>query len=172
VHLIGESLIGLVVPDQARAWLAETQRAWVDHNLDELAALANDSGLLVLAHIMAPHAPYVLDGSDGPGCWPRCNFWESRPAELGLSMAEYTAALVGQIRALNEGVLAAVDRILVADQDAVIVMFGDHGARYDLITDPDEAHRIFLAAHTPGHPRLFADEPHPDAILPALSPIR
>ena len=64
---------------------------------------------------------------------------------------------------MNIRVLAALDRILEEHSDAVIVLFSDHGGRYR--AGDEEAHRSFLAARTPGHPRLFEADPHPHAVL-------
>jgi hypothetical protein len=73
-----------------------------------------------------------------------------------------------QIHALNPRLLGAVDSILSAHPDAVIVIFGDHGGRISA-EETEEWHRPFLAARTPDHPRLFDREPGPDAILRILS---
>jgi hypothetical protein len=62
---------------------------------------------------------------------------------------------------------ASVDALVEADPDAVIVLFSDHGGRYG--SEGDESHRSFLVAQNPGHPDLFADEPHTHAVLRLVS---
>jgi hypothetical protein len=64
-----------------------------------------------------------------------------------------------------------VDAIVARDPGAVVVLFSDHGSRYSLDLRQTEWYHSFLAALTPGHPRLFADDPKPTAILRTLLPI-
>jgi hypothetical protein len=60
-----------------------------------------------------------------------------------------------------------VDRITAADPEAVIILFSDHGARFDSgVTD--EYYRTFFAARTPGHEGLFPDDVSPVNVLPLL----
>jgi len=86
------------------------------------------------------------------------------PEGVGMTTQEWVAGLRTNLGLLNSRLLEAVDAILAHSPDAVIVLFSDHGARYSL-DDADEWYRTFLAARTPGHPKLFADEPSPAVIL-------
>jgi len=49
----------------------------------------------------------------------------------------------------------------------VIVLFSDHGGRADW-EDEAELHRSFLAARTPGHPGLYADNPKAEEVIRTL----
>ena len=64
-----------------------------------------------------------------------------------------------------------IDEIVERDPDAVVVLFSDHGSRYSLALQDTEWYHSFLAARTPGHALLFADDPKPTAILRMLIPI-
>jgi hypothetical protein len=64
-----------------------------------------------------------------------------------------------------------VDEIVARVPRAVVVLFSDHGSRYSLDLKTTEWYHSFLAARTPDHPKLFASEPVPTAILRTLLPI-
>jgi len=125
----------------------------------------------VFAHLLAPHTPFLFAENSSPAeipsCWPDCNITDISPERLQMTMSEYTDGLVGSIERLNIIVLNMVDEILAEHPDALIVLFSDHGARFD-DGDLDEWHRPFLAARTPSHPRLFATDPTPGSILQQL----
>ena len=80
-------------------------------------------------------------------------------------MGVWTERMRGQLDGLNSDLLATIDRITERRPDAAIVLFSDHGARYSLRERGDEWHATFLAARTPGHPRLFDEEAEPSAVL-------
>jgi hypothetical protein len=63
--------------------------------------------------------------------------------------------------------MASVDRIREQDPGAVILVFSDHGLRFDR-TDSAEHFRNLLTAHTPGHPRLFGQAPTLINVVPEL----
>jgi hypothetical protein len=75
--------------------------------------------------------------------------------------------MAASLDVLNGRLLETVDAVLEAHPEAVIVLFGDHGARVSE-DDRDEWHRPFLASRTPGHERLFAEAPRPDVIVRTL----
>jgi hypothetical protein len=75
--------------------------------------------------------------------------------------------MAASLDVLNARLLETIDAVLEKQPQAVIVLFGDHGARVSE-DDRDEWHRPFLASRTPGHERLFADEPRPDVIVRTL----
>ncbi|MCA1572782.1 MAG: hypothetical protein LC798_21310 [Chloroflexi bacterium] len=160
IHLMGRSILGLV----ARGWTADQlARSMRDHIEGSLDMMAQADGR-VFAHVMTPHHPYVLT-SGLPDCWPRCSAF-TRPSEIRPT-ADWTAQMAAEIEALNALVLDAVDVVVDRNPDAAIVLFSDHGARHDTNL-PDEWHRILLASRTPDRPYLYADEPHPHAILRLL----
>jgi hypothetical protein len=141
-------------------YLMEGFRAQLNRALDTLAETEENQ---VFAHILAPHIPYLYQGGNPappPTCWPACGLFDLRVIE------NVGPALGGFIDWLNPRLLSVIDAILAKHPDAEIVLFSDHGGRFDL--DTDEWYRTFLAARTPTRPQLFADSPHPRSILPLL----
>lgn len=172
-RLLGESLLG---PAIALLWPTLPTDSLRDHvaaSLDDLAALADPrTHRLIVAHLLVPHLPFLWD-ADGepvpvPPTWPRLSLYESVTETLGMPVSEYAQGMGAQLLALNGLLLATVDRILEQDPRAVIVVFGDHGARYSIAQRQTEWRRPFLAARTPGHPGLFLQEPSPTVILREL----
>jgi len=111
------------------------------------------------AHVFSPHAPFVFnaDGTPRPllDCYPEfCGITTPELHRLGIDAEAYRAGLVGQIEYLNDQLLATVDAIVAEDPGAVIVLYSDHGARYE--EGPSDEHfQTFLAARTPGHEGLL-----------------
>lgn len=83
---------------------------------------------------------------------------------LELTRIEWASGMDGNLRYLNGRVLDAIGTIVSREPDAVIVLFSDHGGRRTP-SEPEEWHRSFLAARTPGHPDLFIGDPGPDEVL-------
>ncbi len=129
----------------------------------------------MLAHLFQPHLPFLWDANGDPvpvpSHWPRVNIFAAQIETMGMSLADYSAAMKGDLATLNPKLLAMVDQIVARDPDAVVVLFSDHGSRYSLDLKETEWYHSFLAARTPGHPLLFADDPKPTAILRTLLPI-
>ena len=122
-------------------------------------------------HVMAPHAPFSFeaDGSvvPAPPCYPdTCAIFDGQDEGLGWSEEEHWSRVIGHVTHLNDLVLEAVDRLLAADAEAVIVVFGDHGMRVP--GDPANIHRNLLLARTPGHPGLFGEAPTLVNVVPHL----
>ena len=139
--------------------MADSLRAHFEGSLRLM--VASDSAR-TFTHVLAPHPPFLYAGGVAE-CWPGCNIFDVEASKLGISVEEWAGRMNGQLAAVNARVLAAVDEIIESDPDAVIVLFSDHGGRYDV--GLDEIHHTFLAARTPGNPRLFEAEPHPHALL-------
>jgi hypothetical protein len=156
-NLLGESLVGMLAPDWGRTFITDSLLARVGQSLE---VLASTDERRVFAHVIAPHTP--LPG--GPTCWPRCQIFTHDAAQLGMTDEEWWTRMGDRIHQLNAEILVAIDRILARRPDAVIVLFSDHGSRYSL-ADADEWYRSLLVARTPGHPALFHDNAHPEAVL-------
>ena len=158
-YLLGRSLLAHasagIVADGLRAEIAEG-----------LFVLASTEETRVFAHILSPHPPflYTEESESLPRCWPRCQVFDNAMESLDVTREQWSAGMQDTLEFLNVGLLDAVDDILDRHDDAVIVLFSDHGARYSY-DDPEEWHRSFLIARTPGHPGLLADQPKADAIL-------
>jgi hypothetical protein len=94
---------------------------------EAVEAIIRDAGeqpVFAYVHLIAPHPPYRYERDCGPRNIPDINHhdWE------GSERALYATAT----RCLNADLLEAVDRILERDQDAVIVIQGDHGPAFDV----------------------------------------
>lgn len=141
-------------------YVMDSMRSQLDRALEALGT-TNESR--VFAHLLAPHLPFLYDGDaprEMPECWPACNPFITltlNPEEVG-----------GYLEWLNPRLLKVVDAILANHPTAEIVLFSDHGGRFNR-SDPDEFFRVFLAARTPGQRGLYADSPHPRNVLEALS---
>lgn len=157
---VGRSLLGLVP-----GVIAQQHRTSVQDSLEGLAGAgtASNDPQLVLAHVFSPHPPFVFaaDGSSRPllRCYPQaCGMTTPEAGRVGIDLETYGDGLIGQVEWLNGRLLDAVDAIVEADPNAVIVLFSDHGARFD--EGPTAEHfQTFLAARTPGQDGLLTDGP-------------
>jgi hypothetical protein len=172
-RLLGESLLGPAIAAWWPSLPTDSLRDHLDASLDSLIALADPHAhRLILAHIFAPHTPFLWNAAGdplpAPSFWPRVQLFESQSFITGLSISEYAGGLRSHLAGLNARVIDTLDAVISRDPDAVIVLFGDHGARYNIDQVQNEWHRALLAARTPGYPQLFADNPSPTTILRAL----
>jgi hypothetical protein len=161
--LLAYSAVAVVAPDWAWGQMTGSLRMHLEGSLE---AIESTDAPRVFAHLLAPHPPFLFGAAaESVGaCWPGCQLFDNDMDRLGMTRDEWAAAMAYQLRGLNDRLLLSIDRILSTHPNAVIVLFSDHGARYSA-ADPMEWHRSFLAARTPGSPRLFEDEPRPDAVL-------
>jgi hypothetical protein len=130
-----------------------------------------DEPAFTFTHVMAPHAPYAFEadgsGAAAPPCYPEsCAIFDGQDEVLGWTEDEHWQHMVGHVAHLNDLVIEAIDALVAADPDAVIVIFGDHGMRIG--DDPVNVHRNLLLARTPGHPRLFGESPTLVNLMPQL----
>jgi hypothetical protein len=174
-NMLAESVFGPIVKATLPYLLTDSLRAHFEGSVDSLISLADpDAHRLVLAHLFQPHLPFLWDAEGKPTkvpfFWPGVNIFAAQIETMGMSLDDYSAAMQGDLATLNPKLLAMVDEITARDPDGVIVLFSDHGSRYSLELKQTEWYHSFLAARTPGHPKLFADEPVPTNILRTLLP--
>lgn len=162
IRLLGSSAVGRLARDWAAVTVTDSLRSHFEGSLELMSAAGEDQ---VFAHVLAPHPPFMY--ADGlTECWPGCNVFDVRADKLEISVDEWADQMAIQLVTVNALVLEAVDRILARHPDAVIVLFSDHGGRYDVSLQ--EVHRSFIAARTPGRPGLLADDPHAHLVLDAV----
>jgi hypothetical protein len=136
----------------------------------DVASTHGDGPLFLFAHVMSPHAPFVFDREGqipALSCEPDCERWTIFAGAMPIPDDEYWARYTDQVSYINGLALDAVDAIVAADPDAVVVLLSDHGARsgpHEL----EEWYRTFFAARTPGHDGLFGDEARSIEVLPRL----
>ncbi|HEX6610609.1 MAG TPA: hypothetical protein VF051_07510, partial [Hyphomicrobiaceae bacterium] len=129
------------VLDQQRDRISSDLRS-----LTKVAAEARDRPVFLWAHLLNPHAPilYNADGSAAalPACFPDdCSLWAfARETEWD--------RLPGQVESINRLVLDALEDVVQADPDAIVVVMSDHGHR---APDRPEADLLanFLAVRMP-----------------------
>lgn len=151
----------------AADWIMDGYRYELNRAFD---VIASTDAKRVFAHIFAPHFPvlYAADGEPSPmlSCWPlRCLAIDPWPVDIS---ADERAQLIGGFAEwLNGRLLELVDEILAGRPNAEIVLFSDHGGRWDT-DESEEWRRTFLASHTPSRPDLFEGSPHPKDVLELL----
>jgi hypothetical protein len=126
----------------------------------------------MLTHVMAPHTPFLFaaDGSPRPpqDCFPaQCSLWETEMQRVRMTLEEYGAGWIPQIKYTNQLILKGVDEVLDLDPNAVIVVFSDHGIRYDR-ADREEQLRNFLAIRSPRNNSVLLSDTSAVNILPII----
>jgi hypothetical protein len=161
--LAGWDIVGDQIRARYRSGLAQLRTIADD-------AATGDRPVFGFVHLPAPHAPIVFDGQGGPV-----------PVDLRTPF-DYGAGLIddavirdryrAQLPYLDATFLEALDDALAAvPEDAVVVVFSDHGPRSRL--DPTDELRLdegvdnLVAVRTPGHPDLLP----PSMTLVNLLPI-
>ena len=151
------------VADQHREWMARTLEAWT-------RSVPTGQPQFVFAHLLAPHAPYVVaDGGRGAGlpeCWlSGCSIYAAR--EWHLSPEELAPLLTANVAALNDRLLPVLESLIREDPAATVILFSDHGAAIESIDAPERNTTLF-AARTPDRPSLFDGRAGPDALVYTL----
>jgi hypothetical protein len=151
----------LALPFEALGFGMDQARAQITGAL-ALFADPPESPAFTFTHVMAPHTPFSFeaDGSEAPAppCYPEsCAIFDGQDESIGWSEEEHWDHMVAHVAHLNDLVVEAVDDLLAADPDAVIVILGDHGMRVG--DNPETVHHNLLLARTPGHPGLFGESP-------------
>jgi hypothetical protein len=157
IHLLQSTTLAGVLEFVAPDFIGAQDRDRIRATFRELKP--ERAPAFVLAHVMAPHQPFVFwaDGEPRamPDCFPACWFWE--PWDVP-SPEAFSAAYVAQVGYVNRQTLAAVDRLIASDPAAVVVVFGDHGSR-GIPSDPAEAFRNLMAVRSLGHPHVLGAAP-------------
>ena len=151
-------IIGLL-GDWGQSWIASEARARIEAGIDALGEQRPAVPTFVFDHVLAPHPPFLFeaDGSPTPlrSCYPHpCPFWVADLAGTQTTKAGYGQALQAELTYLNHRVLDGVNHLVAADPSAVVILFSDHGMRFDP-EDIPEHFENFFAARTPGKAEVF-----------------
>ncbi|MBN1451411.1 MAG: sulfatase-like hydrolase/transferase [Anaerolineales bacterium] len=105
-----------------------THRAFIVDALDKLSSVPEIRGpKFVFAHIIAPHPPFVLDENGNP-LRPDYPYVTGDGASFVSDKEYYIQGYIGQVKYLNERILAVVDDIIKKSaRPPVIIIQGDHG---------------------------------------------
>jgi hypothetical protein len=157
--LLRKSGVLSLLGDPAEDWVADQARSWIEANIDAIGAVPGPR--LVFNHVMAPHPPFLFasDGEETPlrDCYPRsCPFWVTELAGTETSVEEYSQALQEELAYLNGRVLDRLTRLVADDPDAIVIVYSDHGMRFDE-ANVAEHFEILFAARTPGRTGVFPD---------------
>lgn len=167
---LGDAL-SMLSPNLVDSWLRDAVLTPM-RNVEAVAASNSGSPHFMLAHVLSPHPPFLFDARGEiphvQACYASgCSLWTTELQVLGIRQAEYEDLLAGQIHFVNGQLLEMVDRIAAEDPDAAVILFGDHGIRFDAGVSV-EYFRNFFAARTPGHEDLFSDDISPVNVLSML----
>jgi hypothetical protein len=135
----------------------ETHRNRTLNIFDHLAEVNQQDGdYLVLAHIVAPHPPFVF-GPDGERMPHEGSFTMHDGSNFPGTQAEYIRNYRDQVQFISTQMLQAIDEILAsAETPPIIILQADHGPgaylNWDDIhsTDLDERFAILNAIYLPG----------------------
>jgi hypothetical protein len=116
--------------------LYETKRKLIKEALSDLTTIAETHRrpFFAVAHIMAPHPPFVF-GSKGEPLDPPRPFTFSDGSdyeESGGTREEYRRGYAGQLEYIDRELLSACSSIRRNDPDAIIILQGDHGPKSEL----------------------------------------
>jgi hypothetical protein len=160
-------LVDLVLPD----FVSEQDRVNVLGVLEatkRVAAESHERPRFVFGHVMAPHPPIVFD-ADGGRVTPPDPDEIADETSGGNRSPERLEATFEYTTFAGHEALEVVDTILANEgDDAVIVVFSDHGTGTGFDSDLDERSSNILAVRTPGHPGLLPPGTTPINVMPRI----
>ena len=108
----------------------ETQRRVILYNFESLARLADIRGpKFVIAHIIAPHPPFVFDENGDPVEMSEGSFSFKDAAEYAGSREEYRQQYVDQLQFVNDRMVSVVKTLLATSKTSpIIIIQADHGS--------------------------------------------
>jgi hypothetical protein len=145
-------------------WVMDQLRSRVLESLDVMDSMVDPSAQrVVLAHILAPHPPFMWDASGRELGWNcgDCGLFDRTddPDEFG-------ELFVAQTRYVNRLVQPHIQRIVNRDPEAFVVILSDHGARF--APGHPEYFRTLFAVRAPGSTETFGSNPRPTDLLMRL----
>lgn len=174
-QLLLSTTVGRIIDQVLPSWLGDQFRGNVEANVaaaGEIAATPSAAPRLAFIHVAAPHEPYVFAADGSPVPLRLADLfgpYAGTPAQLAAKKAAYAS----EIQWVDRQAIAMVDAILAhASRPSVVIVFGDHGSRLPITTDPKngDSARVsnLFAALTPGHAGLFGSSPTLVNVFPTL----
>jgi hypothetical protein len=107
-----------------------TQRRVIQYNFETLAQLPEMPGpKFVIAHVIAPHPPFVFDENGDPVEADEASFSFKDAAEYGGSREEYRERYIDQLQFVNDRVIQVVETLLASSPTPpIIIIQADHGS--------------------------------------------
>jgi hypothetical protein len=146
------------------AVMSSQHRAMVLESFEQIGEVPSmEQPTFVLAHLLAPHPPYVFkaDGSPVPAgevAEMMCCWWARR----------YDSAYVDQVVFTNEQVLGLVDQILAeSDAPPVIILQADHGTKPQEIPGFEAVARERLSILS----AYYLPDGGSDLLYPSITPV-
>jgi len=159
--VLRKSGVAGLLGDAAQSWVVEQATRRVEDGIAILGDLTLDKPTFFFDHILAPHPPFLFeaDGSAPPlrDCYPQsCHFWITDLDQAEIDRAAYARSLQAELEYLNGRILANLRTLIERDPTAVVILYSDHGMRFDP-ADTQEPFEILFAARTPGRAGVFDD---------------
>lgn len=98
-----------------------------------------DSAIFTLFYVCAPHHPYYFDNKGNPNPVTKYYNYDGKNAD----------SYIGELEFLNRQISSALERIVLEDPNAIIVLCSDHGNRFG-ITDQSLCTKILNAVYYGG----------------------
>jgi hypothetical protein len=146
--------------------LFQQERDRVTFAFDEIGRLAaerSDRPRFIFVHLVAPHFPTVFGAEGEHTTMPYGEFfWVQSAPQRGITRDEFIAAYKGQLEYLNTLLPPALDEIVQADPNAVVLFMSDEGTGVGMdwedVPSSDLAERFVghFSARTPGKTGVFA----------------
>ncbi len=170
----GGDILATLLPDV----LPELQRRHIYSTFDAFERKAtepHDRPRFILAHLPAPHAPWVF-GPNGEPRWDGLgSFYDDTTEGRTTPRLENAQAAFDQASFVGDLTAATVQRVLDGlKRPAIIIVFSDHGTgvgfSYDrpLDSDLNERSSNIFASYAPDLPQLFSDPVTPIEVFPSI----
>ena len=116
--------------------LIDAGRTRIERSVDRLVDAATEPASaprLVIAHLSAPHPPFVLGAINAvPGDLAQDANYEIT-GEARMTDDQYIQRYAAQVRAVDDLVIETIDRLdAVIDPGSVVVVLSDHGSRWSV----------------------------------------
>ncbi|MFZ1807736.1 MAG: sulfatase-like hydrolase/transferase [Cyclobacteriaceae bacterium] len=156
--------VNVIYQNTILKWFVDNVNQYTDmysiHNeiLDrmiEKSKTAHSQPIFLYAHILAPHAPFVIDAT-------------GKEVTFANQKTVQSEAYLAQVEGLNIKVYDAVSQVRESLPNAIVIIQGDHGSRlFKKEIGEIESHTVFSATYLPQKP-LDKFTPNSNSIFDAL----